>query len=326
MAIFETGASTGVADMLDKICVFAAANGWTVNSNVVEGSGRRAHLQLGTDTFINLRALVAEYAQGSSSFGGLVSGIALNGSTANSGGTAWFDKTGAPHDGAGTPTYKMAGAMNIGGGISSYYLFARGSMIFCVLEYTTGNWQWLAFGKITKYGSWAGGIFFGASNEGHSNSLAVRESFAGSAPFTTANVTGNPNAYLYGTVDGVTGWMPCSAQTMNVATPKFFDTITKQASIFVNAANQFNGLPILLPVDICVTRDGTGAWAAASNFSIEGKLPDVYACNLRALVPGQQLDDGSGNIFRVFPFAQKINTGIPAAGISGWFGFAIKQN
>jgi hypothetical protein len=173
--------------------------------------------------------------------------------------------------------------------------------------------------------AWIGQIFFG-DTDGQNDAAGVYSSFAGSPPWTYTNIYGSRQGFLYGTVDGNTGWMPSDNFALPVPMPKFFISDIKQASIAINLANQFNTLPVLMPMHICITRDSTGAWIETSNFSIEGFLPDVYMCNLRNLVPASQIDDGSGALYRAYPFYNKADSGIESGGSTGWFGFAVKEN
>lgn len=332
MAIFETGASTGVNDLIDKVRVFALANGWTVNQFGADGNGFRLHLQLGSDTFFNLRSLVNERAQNNINIEGALYGLACNGSTGYSSGQPWYSQPGAPANTTVAPNTDRFpyGLEGISGSIAAYYLFARSNMIYLVVEYVTGNYQWLMFGKVDKLGSWAGGQLYAASANMHQPTYIAsgnaRDTFFGEWPWAHGDLRLNPLGMMYGTVDGNTGWIPAqNGAAMNPATAHFADSIALQSLIVTNAANQFNTLPVLLPVSVQITRDGTAAWIDSPNFSIEAYLPDIYFCNLRTLVPGQVLSVSTQD-FRVFPFRAKSVTGITNNNNSGWFGFAIQAN
>lgn len=333
MAIFETGAVSSVPNLLDALATFCATNGWTVNSNAIEGSGRRVHLQKGSDVFINLRALVAEFAQSAfNTFGLATNGLAINASTGYDSGQPWYKQPGYPNNGAlsgGSAnefTARMAGMMGISGAIPAYYFHARGDMIYVWIEYATGLYQYMGFGKVGKYGSWTGGTIFFANSEGHVNTTtSIGTVMIGSPPDGLFELSANPNAYMYmDSIDGLTGWLAANTNTVMLpAMPKLFCSFWLQAGMGVNIANQFNSLNAIMPCEICVTRDGTAAWAANSNFSFEGYLPDIHFVCTRSLLAAQQLDDGSGDVFRIYPFRQKA--ALP--GTDGkWFGVAIKEN
>ncbi len=328
MAIFQTGAVTTVPNLLDIIAAFAVANGFTQNYNAVEGSGRRVHLQLSSDVFINLRALVNESINnGTVNLANNVNGLVMSGSTGYSGAASWLMQAGKPYydflNGNGHVP-KLVGMMGISGAMPAYYLFARGSMIYCWLEYATGQYQWLMFGRITKTSTWSGGAMFAAANNGYSNTINNYAGIANLSVGSHDNAGNAANGYLYGAaIDGNTGWLSCINESITPAMPKFFDMIANIGAGVGNLANTFNTQPVILPVDIAITRDGTGNRDANTNFSVEGILPDLYFCNLRYLIPAQQIDDGSGDTFRVFPFRQKATFGL---GSTGWWGVAIKEN
>lgn len=336
MAIYETGAVGGVNLLIDAIRAFALANGWTVNQYTADGNGFRLHLQRGSDVFINLRSVVNEYAQ-TNQQGGITTGLAVAGSTGHNPSVVWYTQPGAPNSGGGTPTYKMAGMMGIAGAIPAYHLFARGDMIYCVIEYVAGSFLWLGFGRISKYGAWTGGTIFFGSDEGHNNSVTtnIYRNFAGEPPWTTNDLNGNVNAWMHGTVtdyngaNAVTGWLGCvDSPSLSVNMPRFFDSSCLQSLLITNAHNTFNSQPVLLPLTIQVTRDGAmanGGWENYNNFSVEGYLPDAFLCNVRVLLPGQTLTIGSAQ-YKVFPFRAKNTLGIATGGTSGWQGFAIRMN
>jgi hypothetical protein len=326
MAIFETGASVSMPALLDALADFCVDNGWTQNANAVEGSGRRVHLQLDSDVFINLRALVTENPNPGSGSGVSVDGILVSGSTGYSGAATWCRQAGAPTAVSEPLNIKLAGIIGILGAVPAYYFFARDSMIYVWVEYATGLYQWFMFGRVAKIATWTGGMFFAGSFSGASNSAAgtTGRNIAGTPSSSMHNgINGNANAYLYGTVDALTGWMPASNASMGIAMPKVFDTMVLDSVNFINLSNSFNTQPVLAPVELCITRDGTANWnVSTSNFSIEAVLPDLYFCNTRTLLGGQQLDDGSGDVFRVLPFKNKTSNGSDG----GFFGVAIKEN
>jgi hypothetical protein len=221
---------------------------------------------------------------------------------------------------------RMVGMIGISGAMPAYYFFARGDMIYVFIEYATGQYQWLMFGRVTKTCTWSGGAFYAAANSAYSGNVpASLSAIAGYSNTTqTTNMGLNPNAYMYGSsIDGNTGWLPASNETVVPIMPKFFETISMLCNSVANMSNLFNQQPVLSPVEICITRDGTGNRDNNTNFSVVGKLPDIYFCNIRNLTPAQQMDDGSGDTFRVFPFKTKTNV---ANSPTFWWGVAIKEN
>ena len=85
---YETGTATGATDLLDKLRLFAIAQGWTVNRWVSWTSGYELCLQKGS-AYFNLRScqngsLLVNGSTQSSKYG-----ITLNGSDGYAGGSAW---------------------------------------------------------------------------------------------------------------------------------------------------------------------------------------------------------------------------------------------
>jgi hypothetical protein len=324
MAIYETGATTGVNDLIDKIRAFAITNGWTSNSFVAEGAGFRLHLQLSTDVFVNFRSLVGEVSQPTAS---ITTGLALNGSTGYNGASAWYAQPGsALFSGGGTN--KPTPGIVASGAFPAYHLFARGNMIYCIVEYTTGQYQWIGFGKPTKKGTWAGGILvFGAREVALNDTVSAHSTFCGRSSYSTNNIDGNPNAYLYAECDGITNWMASdSGRIMSPATAKFFDGFNKNGACNMNSPNSFNGQTILIPIEIYMCRAGAGDWNRNTNISLEGYMTDVYMCNMKNLTPAQTITISTDE-YVAFPFRLKTTSGtINVAGATGWQGFAIRKN
>jgi hypothetical protein len=325
MAIYETGATTGVNDLIDKIRAFAVTNGWTNNSFVAEGAGFRLHLQLSTDVFVNFRSLVAEASQPS---GAVITALAMNGSTGYNGSNPWYAQPGAALISGGAPNRPAVGIVG-SGAFPTYHLFARSNMIYCVVEYTTGQYQWLGFGKPTKKGTWSGGILvFGAREcRGTNDTTSAHSTMCGRSQYITNNADGNPNAFLYAECDGATNWMASDANmVMNPTAAKFFDGFNKLGACNMNSPNSFNGQVILIPIELYMTRQGPGSWTRTTNISIEGYLTDIFMCNMKNLTPGQLLTISSDE-YLAFPFRLKTTSGtVNTAGATGWQGFAIKKN
>jgi|SRR5882724_557650 len=324
MAIYETGATTGVNDLIDKIRAFAVTNGWTNNSFVAEGAGFRLHLQLSSDVFVNFRSLVAEASQPSAPS---ITGLAMNGSTGYSGASAWYAQPGAALISGGAPN-RVAVGLVASGAFPTYHLFARSSMIYCVVEYTTGQYQWLGFGKPTKKGAWTGGILvFGARDCKSNDTGSVHSTMCGRSQYGTNNTDGNPNGFMYAECDGITNWMASDATlTMNPSTAKFFDGFNKNGACNMNSPNGFNSQAVLIPIELYMCRAGAGNWNRTTNISIEGYMTDVFMCNMKNLVPGQTLTISTDQ-YVVFPFRLKTTSGTTnVTGATGWQGFAIKKN
>lgn len=322
--ITSSGTATGVNDLLDQLRAFLVANSWTANLWATSGSGKVLCVQKSTDIFANMRSLVNEqYYPGG--VAASVYGVGLAGSTGYDSAVPWYNQPGAAVRSGHSRPNPAPGIVGVTAAIPGYDFFLTGNMCYVVVQYAVGFYQMFAFGKIDKEGTWTGGqIFFGSNDVG--NATPQNYTTFSSPPFSGGNFILNPNAYLRGVIDSNTGWMSgYYIETMSPAMPRFFESLCLSTTLAMNAANQFNGLPILLPISVHAFRDGTGQPSATSNHSVVGYLPDIYLVNLRALSAGQTITIGS-DTFKVFPFRSKGSIPNISGSTTGWFGYAIKSN
>jgi hypothetical protein len=272
------------------------------------------HLQKSSDVFINLRALVNEKAI--TGIGNNVNGLGVIGSTGYDSGQSWFNQPGALFFTSGGDVYRIAGIMAAVGAMPAYYIFARNNMIYVWIEYATGLYQWLIFGKMDKYSTFTGGMLYSGSSPTLTNVATATYGFFNNQ-LGGNGVGQNLYGALYANL-GTAGWLVPDSNDSYPAMPKVFDNIGLYGNQYGTAGNTFNNQSVLLPVEICISRDGHVNHDLNTNFGIEGILPDLYLCNMRFIQAAQQLDDGSGNIFRCLPFSYKSNTSL--------WGVAIKEN
>lgn len=201
MPYFETGSSPNVNDMLGKLRVAMAANGWTENYSDIEGGsgGRRAHLSKGGVT-VNFRtgynnevpvANVAERSarQGAWSWahqwssGGTnywrPSWIAMNCGDGVNLSSSWHNQPGAP----GSSESKGLGVMlTAAGAISRYWIFIleEPDTIVLICETRPNKFENLAFGKLSLNQAIAGGgSWFSGSRKFNQHYSGVHEAIMG---------------------------------------------------------------------------------------------------------------------------------------------------
>jgi hypothetical protein len=157
---YQTGSAAGATDLLDKLRIFCASLGWTVNMNSAITNGLRVHLQKG-GLYVNLQATqdAVNPINGSS----LASySVCLNMSDGYSSGSAVFSQPGAPA-GLGGCMSELTGAM------PAYHFFAYGDSddVLVALEFSTGQYQFMGFGKLSLFtsGAFGGAWFFGGSSD-----------------------------------------------------------------------------------------------------------------------------------------------------------------
>ncbi len=333
---YETDAYSDPTDLLNKFAVFIEANGWTRDSLVTEGSGRRYHAHRGSQ-YVNMRALVNETAPSSSLLadGGTTNiyGVSFNIGTGYSGASAWYAQAGVPSNNGGKK--RSVGIQNLSAA-GTYHFFAHdsGDRIVVVVEYSSGLYDRFYFGLLEKFGTWTGGDYFGGSRTG-------LKTIAGESGIPFGFFQGNHNgleqlsgmgnvlALINVDVDAESGWHWNSAASFGASRRMIRDTynIYAFAANGANQPNTTNSLAVFLPVVAFVDRTATSTINSTTVNSPIGYIPEIAYCSLAALVPGQQVVLGS-TAYRVFPLFKKNSIkAIPSVGSqhSGWYGFAVAE-
>lgn len=330
--MYETGSASGVVDLITKLEVFMAANGWTTDSFATEGTGKRYHAHRGS-VYFNARAYAAETVSGALQDGGNtnVSALAMNLSTAATGGSAWFDNPGAPATSA--PLYHTAGLDGLSAAIPAYHFFAHnsGDQIVVVVEYASGYYQWLVFGTLAKFGTYTGGAYFTGSRHGLSNLVQSNNGFVPGIGFfskqSQVGTTTSP-AFVSVSVDSETGWHWSDSYSSGRDAAKRYivDNFKRYETTLGIQPNTLNSLAVMMPVVVSVERGTTSH--GSERLSPLGELPGVYFLRISSLTPGQQITLGSDD-YRVFPFYYKNNAAaLPSSigtGHSSYYGFAVKE-
>ena len=161
---YEIGSATDAHDMLEKIRLFLAANGWTQNGFATETYGHRLHLSRGA-VFVNLFSAIESDPITTNAWTSTtyrMSGIALSPSTGYSasptGAKAWKNMPGALSRGStGMFTYAdnifACAVADMTGAVASYHMAADGDNFICAMEIATGDFRWVAFGTLAPYGA-----------------------------------------------------------------------------------------------------------------------------------------------------------------------------
>jgi hypothetical protein len=326
--MYETGTATGVVDLITKLEAFMALNGWTTDSFATEGSGKRYHAHNG-GVFFNARAYNVETPSGSIQNGGTtgVSSLAFNLSTAGTGGSAWFDKTGAP---SRSGTYMTAGLNGITGAIAKYHFFAQnsGEAIAVIVEHVAGYYQMFQFGTLAKYGSYTGGQYMSGSLTGVEPDVVIFNGRIPGVGFITKTQSQGSPALVSVSVDSETGWHWTDTFNLNQDTTKRYarDNFDRYVNSLAAQPNTLNGLAVLTPVVVSIDR-GVTRDRNTDRCSPLGEIPGAFFVRLTNLTAGQQITLGSTD-YRVFPFYHK-NEGASTPSLtafhSSYYGFAIAE-
>lgn len=179
-AAYSTGVSTSPTNLLQTFVTWLVAQGWTLDSSVLDGAGWRAHLHKGS-IYVNLRAAETEqiYPDGGGKFhdsgnksdlGGsaLAKGWGIGGylGTGYSGASAWDAQAGGPVRPVDGTTIGVG--MNLpSGAVAAYHFFDDGAdNVTLVVERSAGVVTHLGFGPALAASGqpedfW---YFFGASS------------------------------------------------------------------------------------------------------------------------------------------------------------------
>lgn len=227
---------------------------------------------------------------------------------------------------SGRPTYDKR-IKPISESFPVYHLFTEGTVVHAAFQNSSGYWQHLSFGDITKYGSWTGGHYFDGNtlNEGsYSNNT---ETAFHAWLFTTPQGTGSAadsagsygkiyipyNAKNFGKIGDGTA---ADAANNNVAALGFAYGVYN--TIVSASPNSFNGRSPGVPVNFFLRDNRSGG----SNLWMPiGYVPNIRLVNIEALAP----EDLINTDWMVFPMQSK-NVGLDDNYVnSGNYGFAIKK-
>ncbi len=316
---YETGASTGPNDLLDKLRLFAIAQGWTVNRWTTVGSGRELCVSKGS-AYYNMRSYQNETVFSNGSNYSNRYGISINGSDGFASGSAWDRQAGYPIRTGGTAGSDQWAShvpfVTSTGPFPAYHLFAPDSKtVYLEVEVTTGCFLRMGFGTLDLFnaGSAGGGRFFYATggsasvtnstdtgtwlgSEIDNNSYALEE-----APFRGADYSATSlqiGSFVRAAFDSFDNW--CSSQrtgTSNV-TPQscqgggVHDKILRDSS-----PNPLNGVGILTPNVVSVNR-------ANEYLHPLGVVPGIRFMDMTNYLPGDEFTLGA-DTWKVFPWYQK---------------------
>ncbi|QBQ71186.1 virion structural protein [Shewanella phage S0112] len=311
---YETGSAINPADLLDKLSVFAVANGFTLDALRLE-SGRQTLYLNKNGEFYSMQFIPSTSTQNSyiqiNLATGFVSGATF-GLQPNSNATlAANTRCHVNHVlNEAIPTYHFA--------------YLDGGILTVVMLMATGNYATFGFGEIEKYAPFTGGgIVLGTMLEADSNKDHP-EANTNVYYATNAGTTINRRTWLHAEVDGIYMWQGYQGQPSPISgTAGYFDmsaAATYRTNYQVHSLiNGFTGAARTAPVTIFLKRkDGLNKATPL------GYLRDVRLFNMRDFDPGATFDSD----WLVFPGSVKgdpFSTGNPTDFFnSGWYGFAIR--
>lgn len=295
---YETGTSTGPDDMLDKIRIFAIAEGWTVNRWVTANTGHELCINNG-DNYINMRSVQGETFVNSGVSATNRYAIAINGSDGYDDADDWGRQTGYPRrDVTVSNTDQYASMMpfvTTTGPFVSYHLFSHknGRDIHLELEISTGIYLRLGFGKLDTYNASAsgGGRFFYASGAlGNVSDSIGNNQWLGETSYSANSLeecpfTAGPhrklNAYSGSCVrvafDSFDGWATSGSTNVSAETGVAcrgglgLDEVILQLT-----ANPINNIAILTPINVDINDSNAFMRPLGVMYGVRYMLMDNY--------------------------------------------------
>lgn len=320
MAIYyATGSATDVNDLMSKLRTELVTNsGFTENSYITEGAGRRMHVTKGGMTF-NIKSFVSETTPA----GGVTqTGIFMNAGTGYNGANAWHDQPGVLKYNSNA-NYLLPGMVQLTGAIVAYHYFhisdTNYEVVYFFVESPAGTYQRLLFGRMdrSKFGThWTSGVdgmFYQGSQAHNTSSYSNSLTLFGEAQSGFWNDNRAKGA-VYGTVNSITQWMSgdfsIPQAQLSPARVQCFDSISKSGSIWLDTPNTFNSAPIQIPITINVTLNENATLSTTNSnvpYCAVGELPFLYWINLLNINPGSNISVSTTN-YKVFPFRKKSDT------------------
>lgn len=314
---YETGTSTGANDLLDKIRIFALAQGWTANRWLTVGSGRELCLSKGS-AYFNFRSYQNETVLVNGTSRANKYGIVMNGSDGYSGGNAWDLQPGYPirsSSWGGIQGHAFLPLVTNLGAFPSYHFFTPDSKCLHIeLEVTTGVFQRMGFGSLDLFNpaTPGGGRYLYSTGGDHVTNAVSSLTWLGEhidrsgysleeVPFRSGDYGGDlgkGGSMVRAAFDSFDNW--CGSARVATSTHLtqacqgggVHDKILRDSS-----PNPMNGIGILTPHVVSVLR-------SAEFLHPIGTIPGLRYMDMTNYLPGDEFTFGL-DTWKVFPWYQK---------------------
>lgn len=319
---YETGSAASPNDLLDKLRAFLLANSWTINSFANVGSGKRLHVEK-SGIFANFRSFHNETLSNANDVNGATTanfwGIGFCASDGYNGSLSWSRQPGYPN----YASQSKGGYLNqLSSAIPTYHFFTYGDIdeVHVVVEFISGRFQYMGFGKIALYnGAAAGGYWVGGgtnSNSGlpHTNGYNTGTGAAAIIPFRESYYSGGNNccsSFIRVDIDNHNGWAGGGRIGSNSPSPiaamssQYWDGNTESFT-----TSPYTWQTQLLPYMIGIVRSD----AAISPF---GEIKHLRRLDITNYLPAEEFTLGP-DTWKVFPLYQK-------GGYSFNSGYAVRK-
>lgn len=291
---YETSVASSPADLLTKLAIFAAANGWTVNSPI---SGR---------VFIKGDIKVGAF--------GAAASFDLRGCLGYDSGAAWSAQPGSA---------TVTTSSNVGAGPFTGYHFWAGDeggvdYIHAAIEIADGDFRHFTFGQLIKAGSYTGGVYVDSVSWNTAGTIAGDASNSAQRGICDAN-TSAASGHIWADYDSKTNVWQLVAGWNNVSTNLMLGSTRHNSlysGLFRSGVMTWNFRTPFFPMRYFANR-------AASLRSPLGRIPNMRFINLRNIAPKDEITIG-GETWKCFPIVRRgivESSGGPPAN-SWYYGYA----
>lgn len=313
---YTTSTATTMDGLLEAVKDFALAQGWTIDTYEAITDGHWLHLHLGTahfDLFTDNTPASPDYSPE----------LILTGATGYDGGQDQLNQPGSRTD-----TIQVYCNDLSAGSYVKHHFFAGADFVHCVVEVSSGRFVHFGFGTLDKAGTYTGGEYvYGTrwylNNASYSSDQYSAQHFYPFGPdgahirFTENDLSGADTYKDWATVKSY------PASTTNYLRAMGFynnsaDTIENLLTIPLSRQpNYFNGLAVLLPINIVCGRTNNLT-------SVLGSPKEMRYINIQYLSASQELTLGA-DTWLIFPVKQKGLDDDTTTPLSGWYGLAYKK-
>lgn len=346
---YETDTATGPDNLLDKLRIWLAANGWSVNSWATDnttyeswtgliGTGKRLHVQKtagdSTVMYFNLRSTVRgipfeDHSSSQTPISGKyhaeVTGLAINGSTGYSGSNTWDKQPGYMQSTGGSWGAAITELSTTA--IPAYYFYQDGDTVVVCVEYESGKYQWISFGLLEKQGSYTGGQFVAASLNGHWPSYQLLFDGIDKTSFFCRAYSMRGDGAVYFNADSLAAWrsngymgsksgddyaeeIEFPGVIPNHSNPSYQYYNTINSFFISRAPNHYNALAPMVPIYVLGKRTN-------GNYSLLGWPKSIRMLNCLYYDAAEEYTLGS-DVWMVFPGHSKSDA-------DARMGFAVKK-
>ena len=314
---YETGTATSINDALDKLRLFAVAQGWTQNRWQEITGGNELCISK-NDAYFNFRSGEAATMLVSGSNGSNRYGIIINGSDGYNESAAWDRQPGYSRreitPSASDQYHAFLPLVNNFGALPSYHFFAPNQKsIHIEIEIATGVYHRLGFGSLDVYNAaviGGGRYFYGVCSQHVNNSLSfnswlgthiMSSSTMEEVPFRAAGIglsRGRAGSAVRCAFDSFNGWAgSANGNSSTLLEQACQGGAAHDRVLLQSGANQLNGVGLLTPIIVSANRSN-------SSLSPIGQMPGVRYMDMTNYTVGEQFTIGA-DTWQVFPWYSK---------------------